>query len=119
MEKIILSQLNVKKVEFKKSKDAMSIELDTKMDEELEAEGFAREVARNVQAQRKKVGLQKGDLIHLKIYSDEVVKSYLEKHREFLMERTNSNKIEIEIENIDDKENVFTVKERKIYVEFS
>ena len=50
VEEIVARQLNVKKIEAKKGKD-LTVKLDTKITPELEAEGFARELARKVQAE--------------------------------------------------------------------
>ena len=60
LEKIIKLQLNVKKIEWKKSED-LKVDFDTKLTSELEAEGYAREMTRQVQAFRKKLGLVKTD----------------------------------------------------------
>lgn len=48
-----------------------SVYLNREMTDELEAEGFAREIMRRVQALRKKAGLQKSDNISLFIKTDE------------------------------------------------
>ncbi|MBP7708776.1 isoleucine--tRNA ligase [Candidatus Pacearchaeota archaeon] len=63
---IITEELNVKSLEFVKSTEK-KIELDTNITPELEAEGFARELTRAIQALRKKVGLVKEDSIDLEI----------------------------------------------------
>ncbi len=92
LQEIIERQLNVKKIEIKKSKNKeLEVELDTKMTPELEAEGFAREIARKVQALRKKGGFVKQDKIELLI----VTGLNLKNHEKFIQERTNSKKIEI------------------------
>ncbi len=96
---IIARQLNVKKVELKKSNEN-KVELDTEITPELEAEGYAREMSRQVQAFRKELGLKKNGEIELFIFSDEELKKMLEKFRKFLMERTNSVKLEIFSENV-------------------
>jgi isoleucyl-tRNA synthetase len=112
LESIVKSQLNVKKLEFKKEK-GMKVELDTKMTPELEAEGYAREMSRAVQAFRKELGLVKDEGIELAIFSDEELKKTLEGMKKMIMERTNSKKIEF----IDG--NVTTDKERfKKNIEF-
>ena len=68
---IIKDQLNVKDVEFLGAKESeLEIELDFNLTSELEAEGFAREIARRVQAGRKTAGLVKDDRINLVILSD-------------------------------------------------
>ena len=119
---IIARQLNVKKVNIEKARDNMiEVNLDTEMSEELESEGFAREIARKIQAERKNAGLKKGDLIELKLKISKKLSNMLSSHNEFLKERTNSKKIEI-IEFTDDKkekdEIVFTVKDEKITISF-
>jgi len=68
---IIKSQLNIKEVSFDEiSKDitgGFELELDTTQTPELEAEGFAREISRKIQAERKNAGLTKKDKIILNI----------------------------------------------------
>jgi isoleucyl-tRNA synthetase len=61
---IILAQLNVKTLGFKKAEE-IEVELDTKITPKLEAEGFARELTRAIQAERKNMGLIKEDKIEL------------------------------------------------------
>ncbi len=97
---IIAKQLNVKEIQFKKIEQKNSLAnieatLDTEITPELEAEGYAREMSRQVQAFRKELGLKKNDEIELFIFSDEELKKMLEKFGKFLMERTNSVKLEI------------------------
>lgn len=120
---IIEQQLNVKNVVLEKigkdSEEKMKVELDTKMTEELEAEGFAREIARKIQSERKGAGLQKGDLIDLNIYTDQKSILLLKMNEKFIMERTNSKTLKF----VDDKniknENVFTIKGKSFAVDFS
>jgi isoleucyl-tRNA synthetase len=88
---IIAEELNVKKVSLKKGKE-LKIELDTEITPELEAEGYARELARKIQAERKNQGLVKEDLIELTIYCDKELKKMLEKNSKFIEERVNSSK---------------------------
>ena len=95
-EKIIKSQLNVKCVDFKSpaSKGTeLAIGLDIKITPELEAEGYARELARQVQAFRKKLGLQKKNKIELHIFAEADFLQLLENQHNLLKERTNSKKI--------------------------
>jgi len=90
---IIEKQLNVKEVELKDSKN-IEIKFDTKITPELEAEGYAREISRQIQSFRKKLGLQKKDIIELYIITDDPFKNVLEKETGFIQERTNSRKLE-------------------------
>lgn len=108
LEEVIKSQLNVKKIEWKTGEE-MKIEYDTTINFELESEGYAREISRNIQAFRKKLGLDKKDTVEIIIISDDELKKMLDKHEKFIRERTNSKKISI----------VTTVKERfKNNIEF-
>ncbi|MFH1151882.1 MAG: isoleucine--tRNA ligase [Nanoarchaeota archaeon] len=91
---IIENQLNVKEIEFKKGKEFF-VELDTVLTPELEEEGYAREISRQVQAFRKKLGLEKKDKIELLIFTDDELKKILEKKKDFIKERTNSKNVEI------------------------
>jgi len=100
-EKIILEELNIKEIEFKAGKE-ISVKLDTKLTPELEAEGYAREISRQTQSFRKKLGLDKKDKIELIIVAEEEFKKILEAQKKYIGERTNSKKLDI----------VTTVKER-------
>ncbi len=91
---IVKNQLNVKKIELK-SGENIGVELDTVLTPELEAEGYAREMSRQVQAFRKKLGLEKKDKIELVIVTDDKFKEILEKQKNFIIQRTNSKKLKI------------------------
>jgi len=91
---IIARQLNVRSVELKKD-DKISVELDTKLTPELEAEGYAREISRKIQAFRRKLGLQRKDFVETIIITDKDFGKILKSQKEFIMERTNSEKLEI------------------------
>jgi isoleucyl-tRNA synthetase len=95
-EKIILGQLNVKKVEWKTGKE-ISIKLDKKMTPALEAEGYGREISRQVQSFRKKLGLNKNDMVKTYIITDEKFKKILDSQKKLIKERTNSEELEIVI----------------------
>ena len=114
MSSVILNQLNVKKIEFKKSKE-MKVELDTNTTKELEAEGYSREISRQVQAFRKKLGLEKKNRIELTIITDAEFKKILEKQKENIREKTNSRTLEIvttQKEKFKKKTN-FTIKDKR------
>ena len=104
MKEIIKNQLNVKEVYFNKVEklDTLDVKFDTKLTPELEAEGYAREVVRKVQAFRKNLGLEKKTKVDLILVIDDKFKHILNNHKDFIRERTNSKKLEI----------VATVKER-------
>jgi uncharacterized alkaline shock family protein YloU len=104
LKEIIMNQLQVKGVEVivKKNKE-VSVEFDMNLTSELEAEGFARNIARAVQALRKKQGLVKNDKISLKIFAGADLVLRLDEFKEFLSERTNAKEFSI-------KENVENIK---------
>ncbi|MGC9309268.1 MAG: isoleucine--tRNA ligase [Candidatus Nanoarchaeia archaeon] len=89
LQEIIAKQLNVKQVEI--TTGAISVKLDTKLNEELEAEGYAREIARKIQAERKKAGLDKQELIELAIESD--LNNKFKRKSELIKERVNAKSI--------------------------
>lgn len=53
---LIKDELNVKNVEWKKSKGDLKVELDIRITPDLEEEGKTRELARQIQDERKKLG---------------------------------------------------------------
>ncbi len=123
LQEIITRQLNVKKVELKKGKKGeIIVELDTKLTPYLESEGYARELIRKIQAQRKKSGLQKQNKINLAVQVDENFMKVLEKQKQFIKNRTNSSEIiiktDVKIKNFKNKAE-FEVKEKKISIYFN
>jgi len=97
LQEIIMNQLNVKKLEVKVEKDKeISVILDTKLTPELEAEGFAREISRKVQALRKTAGLVKDNHISLiVVISDTKLLKLIQSQKSMIAERTNAKKIEL------------------------
>jgi len=113
LKEIICRQLNVKEVSIKKGKE-LSVELDTKMTPELEAEGYARELARKVQAERKKKGLQKSDAIELEVCATPELRKMLKSQMSFLKERTNAKTLNT-VDKIGKKSEIFsTIKGNKV-----
>jgi isoleucyl-tRNA synthetase len=120
LEEIIMRQLNVKKLEFKKGEE-IKVDLDIRMTPELEAEGYSRELARKIQAERKNAGLKKGDLIKLKVFAEKEMVKMIEKHKSFLKERTNSEKLDIldiSVGKMSAKAISFDIKGKKLVIEF-
>ncbi len=95
LQELIKNQLNIKQIEVKNKKDAkVSIVLDTKMTPELEAEGYAREISRKVQAARKNVGFVKTDKIGLGVVMSLELKDLLSKYPiqlKLIKERVNAD----------------------------
>ncbi len=118
LKEIIMRQLNIKKVEIKKGE--LKVELDTKMNKELEAEGFARELTRKIQSQRKKAGLVKTDKIEISIVVDKELLSQLKLQENFIKERVNAKRISLASKEKETFKNSFDfeVKGRKFFVTF-
>ncbi len=95
LKEIIMQELNVKKFTEKNSGNKeLEVNINFNINSELESEGYAREISRNVQAFRKKLGLNKNDLINLNLIINKNFQKILEKQKEFIKTRTNSDKIE-------------------------
>ncbi len=91
LKEIIRQELNVKKINYLKTDDKSPIiEMDFKLTLELEAEGYAREISRKIQALRKKISLNKENLISLEIEIDKEFQKILKKHKGLIKKRTNS-----------------------------
>ncbi|MBL7054911.1 class I tRNA ligase family protein [Candidatus Woesearchaeota archaeon] len=69
--------------------------LNKTLNAELEAEGYARELMRRVQALRKNSGLRKSDKIDLCIKTDKVLQTILYEHKTLIKEKVGASKIEI------------------------
>ncbi len=105
---LVMEQVNAKEIVINKDKyrrvkvgwSKENVKFDTTVTEELEAEGYAREVSRAVQAFRKKLGLEKEDSIKLTIIADGELAKFLDMERDFIKQRTNSASVEIKSENV-------------------
>jgi isoleucyl-tRNA synthetase len=69
--------------------------LDTALDDDLIAEGLAREVVRSVQDARKQAGLEVSDRITLGVSGSTAVEAALEIHRKYVMNETLAVKWEV------------------------
>ncbi len=88
MIEIIKEELNVKEVRVSRG-DKMGIKLDTKLNESLEQEGYAREIIRIVQNARKKANLNVDDRITLGLRTeDNNVRSAIDAYRTTIMAET-------------------------------
>ncbi len=118
LQSIVQRQLNVKSLKIVDGKE-LKVELDTTLTPELEAEGFARELARKVQSERKKAELVKTQIITLFISCDTEMMGMLKQNIHFVSERTNAK----EVNFIDDKSHkvpiAFEVKGKKVLFSFS
>jgi isoleucyl-tRNA synthetase len=100
LEDLLKNQLNVKSILKTNNKEdkIITVELDTKLTPELEAEGYARVVSRLVQAERKKAGLVKTDIINL-IINSEKLKPIIKQNEKMIKERTNAKNLTFGVPN--------------------
>lgn len=97
LEEIIAQELNVKKVKHLKSENALSVELNTTITEDLCKEGEARDLIRQIQSLRKEAGLTLQDKIIIGL------PSWPDEFKEMILKMTNalevskSEKVEIKV----------------------
>ncbi|MBI4116412.1 isoleucine--tRNA ligase [Candidatus Pacearchaeota archaeon] len=112
LDDIIKNQLNIKSLELEwlsvLDRNALvEVKLDTRTTPELEAEGYAREMSRQVQDFRKNLGLKKEDVIELAIFADEELAKVLRSQEKFLKNRTNSKKIIFFTDGFENSKEIF------------
>lgn len=114
LQKVIKQELNVKELKILLSDNKeINVSLDLNITPELEAEGYAREISRNVQAFRKKIGLNKKDEIDLEITIEKKFHKLFDGQKDFIKERTNSKKVLINEKesSVNGESQTFEVKE--------
>lgn len=62
---LIAEEINVKNLEFIEGKGEVTVELDTDITPELEEEGAAREIIRNIQIERKNLGTKMDQMVNV------------------------------------------------------
>ncbi len=121
LEEIIKKQLNIKKLklEVKKGKQ-IKVKLNTEITPGLEAEGYAREISRKIQAERKKAGLVKENKIKLIIAVDKTLLAKLKGQEKFIKKRVNAKKISLASEWKERFKNFsdFRIKDKRVRVTF-
>jgi isoleucyl-tRNA synthetase len=85
---LIKEEVNVKKISFGKK-----LKLDTKITPELKEEGVVREVIRQIQEMRKKIGLKPKDKILIQYSGAPTINRVLEKNKEFILKETKAKDI--------------------------
>jgi len=119
---LIKEEVNVKEIVIKKSPE-FKVKLNSLITPELEAEGYAREISRFIQNERKKAGLVKEDKINLQIKIDKNIFSLLSKYKmhKFIQERVNAKEINVvDADNIKFQYNAeIEIKGKKIEILFN
>jgi len=128
---IIKEELNIKKIDYKKTdslerifpqvqgySSQVEVTLDTNQTPELEAEGYAREISRKIQAMRKKNDLIKSDTIELEIISE--LKEILESQLSSIKEKVGAKSISLEKSKKDfSYSEVGKIKDKKFEIRFN
>ncbi|MBS3128980.1 isoleucine--tRNA ligase [Candidatus Woesearchaeota archaeon] len=84
--------------------------LDTSRNDELEGEGFARELARRIQDLRKKAGLVKSDGITLQIQVSERLAALLEGWHEHIKEKVGAKEMQVNSKHVFEYQHTSTEK---------
>ncbi len=116
LKQIIIEELNVKEFIERPCKDCeLEVKLDFNSNSELEAEGYAREISRKVQAFRRELGLEKKDKISLFVGSEKDLIEIFESQKELIKDRTNSKKVTFseDISKNIKKKTDFKIKDKK------
>ena len=108
---LIADEVNVKEVIFDKT--IKETYLDLNITPQLQAEGFAREIARKIQSVRKERDMKKEDRITLELHVSEKVKTSLFAYLEFISKRVGATEILFSDDN-KKKWQVFETKNEKI-----
>jgi isoleucyl-tRNA synthetase len=78
-----------------KAEEGFTAALDPTLDDELRAEGRARELVNRIQRLRKDAGLEITDRIHLAVGGPAEIRDALEEHREFIAGETLAVRVEV------------------------
>jgi isoleucyl-tRNA synthetase len=89
--RIIAEEVNVKDVNF--DSKAKETKLELNITPELEAEGFAREIARKIQSVRKERNMKKDERITLELQLSEKLKNSLSSFIDFISKRVGATKL--------------------------
>jgi isoleucyl-tRNA synthetase len=76
--------------------DAGVVVLDTEVDDDLESEGLARDVVREIQAKRRDAGLHVADHVVVTVVATAEVAAALDRHRVYVMEQTLADELVVE-----------------------
>jgi isoleucyl-tRNA synthetase len=95
LSELLENELNIKKVNWIKDEKELNVSLDLKLTPELEEEGFARELMRDIQKLRKEAGLSVGEIVTVSCPSwSERWQSEIENHTGTKLVKGTSLKIE-------------------------
>lgn len=122
MQRMLASELNVQEVmevlKITESESVATVEdtslsvkigLETAISEKLKAEGFIRELIRNIQASRKKNGLKQGELISIELSAENHIQEMINAKIEEIKKGVNAKEITLKSEITDESAEEFDV----------
>lgn len=112
LEEILLSELNIKKIEYQPATEK-SVELDLYLTDELKEEGIIRELIRSINDLRKKTGLTIDDRVEIFYQAENKLSVIIQKNLEYLKKQTLAEKIEKK-ENLETKQKEVIVDNQPI-----
>jgi len=125
--KLVKGEINAKKIdlteELKKEKNyktesegEVSISLNVELNSELEQEGRAREVVRQIQFMRKKAGYEPKDKIMVRFSGGEKLNEVLEQNRAFILEQIRAQGFKKGKKEDLDIEDEVEIKDQKLWI---
>ncbi|MFB6069168.1 MAG: isoleucine--tRNA ligase [Halobacterium sp.] len=81
--------------------DGGTVYVDTAVTEDIEAEGYARDVVRRIQEMRKQLDLDVDERIRTRVdVDDETVAAYVDRHRDFIAEETRTDEFDADADDL-------------------
>jgi len=108
---LIKEEINVKKIGFGKK-----LQLNTKISPDLKEEGIIREIIRNIQDMRKKIGLKPEDIILVAYSGDSELKKILDKNKKTVVKEGRIKDLIKGEKEVFDAEKTIKVEEKELHL---
>jgi len=108
---LIKEEINVKKIGFGKN-----LQLNTRISPKLKEEGIIREIIRNIQDMRKKIGLKPEDIILVAYSGDSALKKILDKNKKTVLKEGRIKDLIKEGKEAFDAEKTIKVEEKELHL---
>jgi len=95
----------------------MIISLDITQDNDLIKEGYAREITRRIQSERKNLGLNKKDIVRINIECSGMIKDAVKEYHNIIFAKVGTDKILINEKIIDAMRTEHKVKDEAFVIE--
>jgi len=108
---LIKEEVNVKKIGFGKN-----LQLNTRIGPKLKEEGIIREIIRNIQDMRKKIGLKPEDIILVAYSGDSALKKILDKNKKTVLREGRIKDLIKREKEVFDAEKTIKVEEKELHL---